>query len=720
MKNRKTAKLLVLILSLALLIGSAVGIAVSAEGAKTPEIISKNVYYGGNNHIMYAVDASTVNEGPVTLYFYDDADKAAALAETDWTYTADAPVTEKIGGEEKSVYVFNTLGIAPTEFTKNFYAVAVDSTDAKSVVVRYSLLEYYLDMLYRNDIKSATSGEGAAMKAVFENEIASAASIQDLLFNYNDTDTDDLPYVADDYYYAAIVDGATIDGAYSSGIYTPGSKITLTSTDGSVATWQVTVYNSDYSVKSSEKVANGTQITLEGHTLITVPEIPTTGVIDFEDGIPAELGATEANASGSITLGNDATTGDNYMLFNTTGAGSADALPSFTVPVKTNDDDADTFVFGYDMLLNSVSYTNTSTNYQFLQLTAYAGEEIVYSVRVWHNGDRIRLAFMTAKDTYSNSTDISNQISSDSWRVSRQEDQSVAVTNAHTERQMYFVYNATTDSVDYYNNNGNHRGTLADVFGANLLPDKVVVTAVNNTTKLSARIDNIVTENYKLDPEEQGITFDPHTLNNTITITEREGIARVQVDEETGDNYLYVKSDNLQSVDTSYRNPNMYFPITTTEGANTYEFSADINILYLEYGWSLNFNFGDFVKADGNPVTFGLKYYAGEEDNRIKFIFSNNTNNATLPEIIFFDKVSNGDGYNLGTEFNFRFVATVVGDTTEIRVYRDGNLVNEEPIIYAGAILVDSAYLECGKEMKAEFTFDNVYSGTKIVSDDAE
>ena len=693
MKNRKTAKLLVLILSLALLIGSAVGIAVSAEGAKTPEIISKNVYYGGNNHIMYAVDASTVNEGPVTLYFYDDADKAAALAETEWTYTADAPVTENIGGEDKSVYVFNTLGIAPTEFTKNFYAVAVDSTGAKSAVVRYSLLEYYLDMLYRNDIKSATSGEGAAMKAVFENEIASAASIQDLLFNYNDTDTDDLPYVADDYYYAAIVDGATIDGAYSSGIYTPGSKITLTSTDGSVATWQVTVYNSDYSVKSSEKVANGTQITLDGHTLITVPEIPTTGVIDFEDGIPAELGATETNASGSITLGTDADAGDNYMVFATSGAGSADALPSFTVPVKKNTADADTFVFGYDMFLDSV----TATESEFLEITAYAGDAIVYSVRVWHNTDRIRLRFLSdAEDTYpTNSNDISNQNQnpSDPWYVA---------SNKHAERQMYFVYNATTDSIEYYNNNGNYRGTLANVFGANLLPDKVVVTATNNATAVSARIDNIVTENYKAGSAEQGITFDPNTLNSTITITENEGVARVQVDEETGDNYLYVKSQNLQSVNTSYRNPNMYFPIASCDGADTYEFSADINLINCDSEHSIVFRFG------GYSNNFTLKYY---KDGRIKFVFSGNSNTDVIAsEILLYTKTADGNPYVLGTEFNFRFVATVVGDTTEISVYRNGNLINETPIVYANSALVSSAYLECGSTINVEFTLDNLYS----------
>ena len=695
MKNRKTAKLLVLILSLALLIGSAVGIAVSAEGAKTPEIISKNVYYGGNNHIMYAVDASTVNEGPVTLYFYDDADKAAALAETEWTYTADAPVTENIGGEDKSVYVFNTLGIAPTEFTKNFYAVAVDSTDAKSAVVRYSLLEYYLDMLYRNDIKSATSGEGAAMKAVFENEIASAASIQDLLFNYNDTDTDDLPYVADDYCYAAIVDGATIDGAYSSGIYTPGSKITLTSTDGSVATWQVTVYNSDYSVKSSEKVANGTQISLDGHTLITVPEIPTRGVIDFEDGIPAELKATETNESGSITLGTDATTGDNYMVFATSGEGSADALPSFTVPVKKNAADADTFVFGYDMFLDSVTSTSGT---EFLQITAYAGDAIVYSVRVWHNADRIRLSFLTEAGSYPNN-DISNQNGTDSWFIPEHNKGYV-----HPERQMFFVYNTTTDSVEYYNNNGNHRGTFADVFGANLLPDKVVVTAVNNTTKLSARLDNIVTENYKADSAEQGITFDPHTLNSNVTITEKNGTVGVRVDENTGDNYLYMKSINQSAIDSSYRNGAVAFGAEVVGGADTFEFSADHNILSVSGSGNTAFqyNFG------GLGLQIAMVWYS---NGRLKLNWKGS--DGVWTELYIYHP-DNSNPYTVGTEFNLKFVATVVGDATEISVYLNGNLVNDTPITYASATLTNSMTIAGNATSVCELALDNVKVSTYV------
>ncbi len=702
MKNRKSAKLLVLILSLALLIGSAVGIAVSAAGEKTPEIISKNVYYSGNNSIMYAVDADTVNEGPVTLKLYNDAAKAAELADTDWTYVAEAPQTEKIDGEDKSVYVFTTLGIDPTNFNEYFYAVAVDATGAQSAVVRYSLLEYYLDMLYRNDIKSATSGEGAVMKTLFESEIASAAAIQDLLFNYDADDTNDLDYLADDYYYAAIVDGATIDGAYSTGVFTPGSEITLTSTDGSVATWQVTVYNSDYSVKSSEKVANGTKITLDGHTLITVPEIPTTGVVDFEDGIPAELKATEANASGSITLGNDGA-GDNYMIFATTGAGSADALPSFTVPVDTNDVDADTFVFGYDMKLDTVRFDGIDKYVAFLQYTAYAGDEMVYSVGIYHNGDRIRVYLMDASGGYNNEVSPST---SPTWKISRQEDQTVTNTNAHTEKQMYFVYNTTTDSIEYYNNNGVLIGSLTGVYGANLLPDKVVVTAIKNNVKLSARLDNIVTENYKAGSAEQSITFDPHTFNK-FTITEEQGTAEVRIDETTGNKYLYMKAVDQSVIDSNYRNSSVLFTSSAVVGANSYEFSADHNILSVSGSGNTAYQY----TFGGSGIQIAVVWYS---NGRLKLNWKDPASNTWKEQFLYHP--DNGNPYVIGTEFNLKFVAAVVGDHTEINVYLNGNPVNEAPITWTGTTLTTSMTVAGNKSSVCELTLDNVYSAGTVVN----
>ena len=79
MISKKSMKALVAVLSLVLLIGSAVGILVSANEAKTPTIISNNVSYDGNYSLMYAVSADSVNEGAVTLKIYKEYPTESSL-----------------------------------------------------------------------------------------------------------------------------------------------------------------------------------------------------------------------------------------------------------------------------------------------------------------------------------------------------------------------------------------------------------------------------------------------------------------------------------------------------------------------------------------------------------------------------------------------------------------------------------------------------------------
>ena len=88
MKNTKVLKVITAIMSVALLIGAVLTIAVSAEGeAKSPKIISYNVEYGEKYALMYAVDASTVNSAPVTLNLY--AADPATGAESIRSYVAE-------------------------------------------------------------------------------------------------------------------------------------------------------------------------------------------------------------------------------------------------------------------------------------------------------------------------------------------------------------------------------------------------------------------------------------------------------------------------------------------------------------------------------------------------------------------------------------------------------------------------------------------------------
>ena len=178
MKNRNQTKILVLILTLCLLVCAASFISVSAAEEKTPDIISHNVRYDEVFSLMYAVDAASVNEGPVTLnLYYSDPSEGAEVKRS---YTANEPQIEKIDGKDTLVYVFITEGVAAKNLNKNFFVQAVDAKGAVSAVERYSVLEYLLVRLYGG--QTITEGQ----KALYEDVISFASSAQRVLINEKD------------------------------------------------------------------------------------------------------------------------------------------------------------------------------------------------------------------------------------------------------------------------------------------------------------------------------------------------------------------------------------------------------------------------------------------------------------------------------------------------------------------------------------------------------
>ena len=71
MKNKRTVKLLILALSLMLLIGSALGIASSADtDSGSADIIAANIIYGDRVQLAFAVDIGTASAEGVNLYYH--------------------------------------------------------------------------------------------------------------------------------------------------------------------------------------------------------------------------------------------------------------------------------------------------------------------------------------------------------------------------------------------------------------------------------------------------------------------------------------------------------------------------------------------------------------------------------------------------------------------------------------------------------------------------
>ena len=112
MKNN-TSKIALIILSLALLVGAAIGVSVSAETA-APEIVSKNINVTGNYCLMLAVDPATVAGDDVTITIYEQL--PAEGVEPAQTITKAKTATEKIdldhdGTAEYDAIVFYTAGV---------------------------------------------------------------------------------------------------------------------------------------------------------------------------------------------------------------------------------------------------------------------------------------------------------------------------------------------------------------------------------------------------------------------------------------------------------------------------------------------------------------------------------------------------------------------------------------------------------------------------------
>ena len=73
MKNRKSSKIVMLVLALALVIGATAAITASADESTAPVVLSQNVEYADSFALMYAITADSVKGETVTLEVYEDA-----------------------------------------------------------------------------------------------------------------------------------------------------------------------------------------------------------------------------------------------------------------------------------------------------------------------------------------------------------------------------------------------------------------------------------------------------------------------------------------------------------------------------------------------------------------------------------------------------------------------------------------------------------------------
>lgn len=257
MKNTKTAKILVAVLSAALILGAA--FAFSASASEAPEIVSKNVSYEGALHLYYAIPTTdTVKADNTVVNVYATNPDTDAGAQLIGSYSGKLEHIDVLDGD---YIVVRTQGIPAKDIAKYVYAQPV-SGDVAGKVYRYSVAEYLYERLYVSENSSDLQ------KKLYNTTLQYGIDAQAVL------DADATPIASYNYVYAY---DATLDAeGNNSGLYLDGESVSLTYTGEETLTgWNLKTLGENGAF--ADGVLEGNVLNVDATTLIT----PSSEVIEI-------------------------------------------------------------------------------------------------------------------------------------------------------------------------------------------------------------------------------------------------------------------------------------------------------------------------------------------------------------------------------------------------------------------------------------------------------
>ena len=454
MKNKK---LLVLILSIALLASAIMCITVSAESEAAPTEVSiykKNLSFVNSPALAFAV-AHDGASSKVSLNVWN--------SKPDGTTAPDYVVTESsaqnVGGVNCSVFYIN--GKNPKNISEQVWVQAV-AGDVKSEVERFSILEFAL--------AGIASGKDIDR---YQSIIDYATSAQKWL-GYTDANGK----TADEYVYVTI-EGGTIEG-YSAGVYPKGTKVTPVG-DG-VAMW---------TVESGDNKSNayyGQPITLNATTKITVNN----SVMTFENctdtsdiknatlkqengGDAFKINNMDGNKVLTVDTANDGKTGRTEVIFD----------------VANKVTDAEAVILEFDLF---VEKKNTS------------GQTYAIEMR---DSSNVRIVYLTIDSSFglnyvqSSVTKINTTLSTGKWMKIRVEYLDLGVTKG---LKVYVDGNPVLN---------------LDNYASNYSPASREISAVTNVRfdtygEIITHFDNVVLMQEKIENLDKVITFDDGKMPTNV------------------------------------------------------------------------------------------------------------------------------------------------------------------------------------------------------------
>ena len=276
---KKHTKVIVLVLSLALLVGSVIGITASANTeveSGVLEIAAMNISYGDRTQILVAVKTdNAVRDSVAVTYTVNGNTKNATLHPT-MTYSPEDGVTYP---------VFYTQGIAAKDMADSVKIEAHIGEVSTPLYYETSVANYFFTRLYRDNLINADSNdtENIRRRDLYLAALEYGAKAQDALVNTkNEAAGIAAEALVNTYLYVWSDDAnVKVDGINASGTYAPNTAITP------IYTGSENIYGF-YLVSAGgdvvDKLEVGGSVTLTEHIMIT-PNITGTAIADYENGL---------------------------------------------------------------------------------------------------------------------------------------------------------------------------------------------------------------------------------------------------------------------------------------------------------------------------------------------------------------------------------------------------------------------------------------------------
>ena len=233
-------------------------IKVTHKDIRTPEIMSVNVSYESDLHLLYAVPKKSVSAGEAPKLMCST--KHGDFTVTDYT-------EETVNNVD--CYIFKAVGVPIKEMNTEL-TVKVVAGEAESESLTYSVEKYFYERLYDdgfvlegetdNTSIGANDGKDLARKKLYYKYLEIGALAQDVLLDGVDDPVGGVPYVS--------INGTTQD---VSGEFALGTTFTLeaATVEGKTLSHFAVVTSDAFGYEKTESVAQaGDVITVTGFTLV--------------------------------------------------------------------------------------------------------------------------------------------------------------------------------------------------------------------------------------------------------------------------------------------------------------------------------------------------------------------------------------------------------------------------------------------------------------------